>query len=188
MLGRFPLLNPRSGVWLAGPPAAVDLDVGVPTDLEPVVGGPGPRGLRRVTLTPAPAPVKRGDKVAAGITLAPGVENRLDDYGGHLYVQILDANDPAAAARALERARSDLRSLETLPAWQGAGCPGRSQVGHRIRAEDHGMNDLSNKKLVRALLAVATSIATGATAGRALAHKPLAVPVDRPRRQYVTRR
>jgi hypothetical protein len=49
------------------------------------------------------------------------------------------------------------------------------------------MSDLSNSKVVRALVAVATSIITGATAGAALARKPLVVPVDRPRRPAATR-
>lgn len=39
----------------------------------------------------------------------------------------------------------------------------------------------SMSRLGRALVAVATSIATGATAGAALAHKPLVVRVERPR-------
>ena len=43
------------------------------------------------------------------------------------------------------------------------------------------MNDLSYSKVVRTLVAVATSILTGATAGAALARRPLVVPVDRPR-------
>ena len=49
------------------------------------------------------------------------------------------------------------------------------------------MNDLSNSRVVRALVAVATSVLTGATAGAALARRPLVVPVDRPRRPYTTR-
>ena len=49
------------------------------------------------------------------------------------------------------------------------------------------MSNLSNSRVVRALVAVATSILTGATAGAALARKPLVVPVDRPRRRVVTR-
>ena len=44
------------------------------------------------------------------------------------------------------------------------------------------MTDLSNSRAVRALVAVATSILTGAGAGALLARKPLVVPVERPRR------
>ena len=43
------------------------------------------------------------------------------------------------------------------------------------------MSNLSNSSIVRTLVAVATSILTGATAGAALARKPLVVPVERPR-------
>ena len=49
------------------------------------------------------------------------------------------------------------------------------------------MLNLSNHRLVRAIVAVGTSILTGAAAGAALARKPLVVPVDRPRRRVVTR-
>lgn len=121
MLGRFPLFNPRSAVWLEGPPATVDLDAGIPQDHEPLGMGAGPQMLRRMTLTPAPGPVKAGRKPVAGITLAPGAEDRLGDYGGHLYVQILDADDPEAAARALDRARPDLKRLDTPAEWDEEG-------------------------------------------------------------------
>ena len=50
------------------------------------------------------------------------------------------------------------------------------------------MNDLSSNKLLCAAIAVATSILTGATAGAALARRPLVLPVDRTRRPVVTRR
>lgn len=49
------------------------------------------------------------------------------------------------------------------------------------------MNDLPSSRLVRAVAAVATSILTGATAGAALARRPLVVPVDRPRQPFSTR-
>ena len=42
------------------------------------------------------------------------------------------------------------------------------------------MTSFSNTRLVRAIVAVATSILTGAGAGAVLARKPLVVPVDRP--------
>lgn len=41
------------------------------------------------------------------------------------------------------------------------------------------MTNSSNSRVVRALVAVATSILTGAGAGAVLARKPLVVPVDR---------
>jgi hypothetical protein len=50
------------------------------------------------------------------------------------------------------------------------------------------MSDLSNSKVVRALVAVATSVLTGASAGAALARRPLVVPVDRPRQPFTARR
>jgi hypothetical protein len=50
------------------------------------------------------------------------------------------------------------------------------------------MSDLSNTRVVRAVAAVVTSIVAGATAGAALARKPLVVPVDRPRRPVASRR
>lgn len=51
------------------------------------------------------------------------------------------------------------------------------------------MSKLSNGRVVRAVVAVATSIVTGATLGAALARRPLVVPVpvERPRRPVVSR-
>lgn len=47
---------------------------------------------------------------------------------------------------------------------------------------------LSNSSVARTIVAVATSVLTGATAGAALAHKPLVVPVRRERRPVIVRR
>lgn len=130
MLGRFPLFNPRSGVWLEELPLAVDLDAGIPPDREVVDTGGRPHRLRRMIVIPVLPPASGPRRPATGISLAPGAEDRLNDYGGHLYVQILDADDPTAAARALERARPDLRTLDTPPEWEGEGLDALpNQVG-----------------------------------------------------------
>jgi hypothetical protein len=46
--------------------------------------------------------------------------------------------------------------------------------------------NLHTNRMRRALVAVATSILTGATAGAALARRPLVVTVDRPRQPFRT--
>src|SRR4051812_28067660 len=66
-LGQVPLFNPRSGVWLDGPPPTVDLDAAVPADREPIDTGGRPHRLRRTVLMPVLAPATRRKEPPAGI-------------------------------------------------------------------------------------------------------------------------
>lgn len=117
-LGQMPFAFPGGAAWMDSVPSGVDFQRTYPITGKAIDMQSRPNPIRRVFLLPAR---RRRPTPMTGIRLAADAADRLDSYGGSLYVHIREADDPEAAARALDRARPDLMTLGTPPEWEEEG-------------------------------------------------------------------